>query len=257
MLAPPEGHADPPGHRPGETALEGGDGHRDVVGRQALEHLLEPVLGCLQLLQIGGVCFLAVYDLGQQLLLAPSVGVEGPARALEAPPQLQRLTGPAFELGAGRGEGGQVGAESGDALVVAAGEGAHEAVAAEDVRRPVHRQQHSQVGQLAELVERPRAGGQHGPGGGDRGLELAGPAQGRVHLLARPLEHELGLSQLLPPQAHLQLQPLHLPEQAALLGAQAGQVPLQGHPPLLDRAQPLVGGGRGRRGRDRGGRGPR
>ena len=134
-----------------------------------------------------------------------------------------------------------------DPRVVAAGQGGDEAVAAEEVGGAVDREEEAQVAQVPELVEGPGVGGESGPGGGQARLELPDARDGGVELGPRALQGDLDLGELLGAQAQLELQLLHLAEQALLLAAQAGELLLQGGAPLLDLAQPLpssAGGGR-------------
>ena len=82
-------------------------------------------------------------------------------------------------------------------------------------------------------------------------LELPDPLEGRVELGPGALQGELGLGQLLAAQPHLQLERLDLAEQALLLAAQPGEVPLEGGPPLLDLRSRSSSAARGRPGRGR------
>ena len=89
-------------------------------------------------------------------------------------------------------------------------------------------------------------GGESRPGGGQARLELPDARDGGVELGPRALQGDLDLGQLLGAQAQLELQLLHLAEEALLLAAQPGELLLQRGAPLLDLAQPLPVG-RGRR----------
>ena len=179
----------------------------------------------------------------EQLGLPLAVDFERAAGAVEVGAQGEGLARLPLQVVARGRERGEVRAQGRHLLAVAPGEGAHEPVAAQHVRRPLHGEQHAHVGELAHLVEGARPRRQLRAGLGDGRVELAYPAHGRVHLLVRAMQDELRLAQLLAAQAHLQLQALHVGEQALLLAAQAGHVALDRLLALADAAQALVGGG--------------
>ena len=239
VLAAAEAGPHPPFDRPGQAAPEGAQGHRDLGSPEAGEQLLQPRLGLGELLHVGGVQLLPLDERGQQLRLARALAVEAAPRGGEPRAQRDRLPGALLERRPLRRERGEVRAERGHPRVVAAGQGRDEAVPAEEVGGPVDRQQEPHVAHVAELVEGPRVGGEGGPGGGQARLELPDPRDGRVQLGPRALQGDLDLGELLGAQAQLQLQLLHLAEEALLLAAQPGELLLQGRAPLLDLAQPL------------------
>ena len=229
-------------------------GRETSPAAEAAEELGELPLRVLQLLEVGGVDFLLLHQRGQQLGLLPAVRVEGGAGPRQVGAQQRRLLGPGRQLRSRDLQRLQVGAETRDALLVAAGQGAHEPVAADRVGRPLDGQQQAQVGQLAQLVQGAGAGGEGGTRRGEVRLQLPEPPAALLDLLVGPLQDDLRLAELLAAQPHLELEALDVAQQALLLAAELRQVAGEG---VLARADPLqprvavaagLGGGEGGRG---------